>query len=506
MSMKWPWVVRRQDQDKAKTELAALQSRVDESLSTVIPTVDVDFLGDSVLALAVETAEVARMTALQFSTELFKAKQRISTIFNTVTDSVLLLDNKGSIVSTNPSARVTFGDVKGPMCKLLENPKAYAHAVTIECRRFYKYLTSLGCTEPAALRSAYMSYVASGRAYFVGTSREIKAFNARAHLFDFEFTAHLLNPEDVAEEWLLIIVGRDVTEKSRVARELQRSHRLQDAILRSVPSPMFYATQGYTIDWANPLMVAMFGEITGKDYRQVFPDLAETFATCGHASLQIRLESNLGLRHFLVSQARVCVDKCVNDCGVVVTFVDVTDVETHKSKIAEQERDIQAIIDTLPDLVFVVNKNSIERHNATAAPMLNNPEFMRHFGHLKVSAVKPMVRDSVDHMDGKTHVTWHALQVSLGDERALVVVRVECHLSKVVAALSPETPSHMFVFDADGNFVFKTEDFARKCSANNIRSLENVGGNVRVGDDLMRLQVVRAENYYVGFANAISNP
>ena len=190
------------------------------------------------LGRLLHSKELIRRKVDEKTRELKESESKNKAIlFNTV-DAILTIDDKGIIQSFNPAAELMFGyDITEVISQnvnmLMPEPYKSQHDDYID------------------------SFIHTGEAKFIGTTRELKAVRADGSVFPIELS---VSEVELQNGKLFSGIIRDVTQQKEDEAALKEAMQFQDLIKNSIPDYMFVKDSEFRIVQANDAFLKLYPE------------------------------------------------------------------------------------------------------------------------------------------------------------------------------------------------------------------------------------------------------
>jgi two-component system, NtrC family, sensor kinase len=176
---------------------------------------------------------------------------------------------------------------------------------------------------------------------------------------------------------------QDITESKHAQEVMDNQSRFFQEILEAIPNPVFYKDISHAYIGCNKAFSAFFGrtaeEIPGKTISDITPEeLAQEsgdadrkiIETHSHVNYETRLLRNDGqIRTVLVTKAPFT-DSAGLLCGIVGTFVDVTEQRLMDEQVKKAKREWEETLDSLKDFVILTDaQHRVRRCNRLLCDM-----------------------------------------------------------------------------------------------------------------------------------------
>lgn len=526
-----------------QTEPDVLEHVLKRLKSPVIRASDIDRVGEScanIEAIAKSVMDAAETTVSDLQHELSKAHRRVDFISSTITDGVITLDHKGSILSLNSAALAMFcmpsdRDIIGQRATTFISESKDSNLVERESVRLNAYMTEHVRSLPESKRSPdvyrnlYKAFVSGKKCRFAGHAHEV-TFQHNELALLLELTAHLINPEEPFKQWTYIVIVRDVGRRKAEIRELRNSDLFQKALLQSIPLPMFYTDSNYVIKWSNSQFIELFGKsLMGRSCLDCFDGRVVKFLSEDVPATLALATMAKGQPRDMIFNRSVIRDSDNFKAGVVCTILDTTDLNDVQLVHESLVRDFTKLAEVLPDAITIGRQSDIDMCNPAARTLLTASEYEKHHSALDTDVTEdsPMVRANIAFIVDGVVRTYDVIKVLLDNARILTVGRDITEIVSVRTAYQSLCTAFdaldcpVFLADAEFRIVYFNRKFADLfspatgmhvhellgCDSSCVtRWNEHVAGEVVAGTITIRgrdcsLRVVRSPstNCYAGF-------
>lgn len=178
------------------------------------------------------------VTARQETEQLHTSETRLRSILSVAIDAILVIDEGGVIIQTNPAAGRIFGytveELTGKPVTLIM-PEAFR----AEHPRFLE------------------RYLHTGVPHIIGTVREVQGIRQDGTLFPCELS--VAESREEAHHHIFVGIIRDITERKALQTELESARARLETILNTVPTPLFVIGPDHHIIIANDTARAFYG-------------------------------------------------------------------------------------------------------------------------------------------------------------------------------------------------------------------------------------------------------
>jgi PAS domain S-box-containing protein len=285
-----------------------------------------------VLMVAVETDVTERVRAQE-------QLQRQARVLETVAEAVLMVDTEGTIVLTNPALDAALGYERG---ELVGKPMGVLSGLSQEAHQRV-FQEQVQAVRQSGLHAG--DYVARRKD---GTMIELETRSRGLSR---------------GEEFYLIVVGQDVTERKRAEVALRQSEETLRVFLNAIPAPAFLLDREGTILLDNPSLACSlgFGKVSfvgknafellsgpvGERRKAMFEEVIRTRQPQQHEDMR-------GGRHFMNFESPV-LDAVGNVTRVAVFALDITERKHAEWALAKQEALYRTLFELSPDGILLEN-------------------------------------------------------------------------------------------------------------------------------------------------------
>lgn len=203
------------------------------------------------LPLAIESVLKLKNERLK----LKESEEKFRLITTSAQDGIIMIDNEGRISYWNPAAEKIFGysfeEAKNKeMHRLLAPPKYYQqHAM------------------------AFLHFQKTGEGPLLGKVVELESVKKDGTPIDIELS---LAGMQLSEGYGAVGIVRDISERKKAENEIKRQYYFIDAMLNSIPIPLFYKDIEGKYLGCNETFSELFGksaeEIRGKTVKELWPE------------------------------------------------------------------------------------------------------------------------------------------------------------------------------------------------------------------------------------------
>jgi hypothetical protein len=157
----------------------------------------------------------------------------------------------------------------------------------------------------------------------------------------------------------------DITERKQTESILRRNHRFTEALLKSIPTPVFFKdTQGRYIG-CNEAFSQQMGMssayINGKTAMELWPgELSEMYhqkdmqllETTDHQIYEFKIRDKEGIEHDVIFAKDTFCDETGAVAGIIGAYVDITERKLAEEKLLESKMRLRQVIDLVPHFIF----------------------------------------------------------------------------------------------------------------------------------------------------------
>jgi PAS domain S-box-containing protein len=256
---------------------------------------------------------------------------RHRTIIQSLADSIVVIDERGRIQSFSPSAEKSFGyraeEVVGKNVSILMPPP--------DRERHDGYLREY--VETGWASGAQERSLLTGNAQIVRPERETVAVRKDGTRFPVRL---LVSEVDTGRERFFVGMLSDLSDRKRLEREVADRAAFQEALLQSIPYPMFVVDASGQFLSCNAPHAQTFGmtsaALRGKtirdlpylaleDREQLFRDTQEVIRDGGRYSHELTVTDTAGEPHVAIFSADGFRTSAGGPGGLIGLLVDITD-------------------------------------------------------------------------------------------------------------------------------------------------------------------------------------
>ena len=277
-------------------------------------------------------------------TERLRAQEQIqmqARVLESMAEAVLLVDEAGTIVLTNPALDAMLGYEQG---RLPGQPMSNVtgHSLEEHRRDFRRTLTEVKAHGSSA--GEYLARRKDGSLIEVEIRSSGVKFGGRFHL---------------------VIVGQDITARKQSEQALRQSEETLRAFLSSVPTPALLLDREGTILVCNEVLSRSLGlpagEVSGKKIFDLLePDVGERrramFDQVIRSRQPAQFEDTRAGRHFM-NFANPVLDPASNVTRVAALALDITERKRAELALAKQEELYRTLFELSPDGILLEDLN-----------------------------------------------------------------------------------------------------------------------------------------------------
>lgn len=213
------------------------------------------------------TRDQAKQIAARMSSELERAKMRVTLISDSLMDPLLSVDAHGIIVSTNQTAERILGftstDLVGQSVNFLISNSSHDYALLFreEAQKYINYVNKFRPTNIVEYRDLYRNYAMAEGNDFLNRTKEIRCATREGKSLPAEMYANILNVDsEEADNVIFLVVFRDTSEQVAAITEVESLTQFQMTLLSALPNPVFYKDSDMRIKGSN----TAFDTFTGR--------------------------------------------------------------------------------------------------------------------------------------------------------------------------------------------------------------------------------------------------
>lgn len=302
------------------------------------------------------TKDQAKQIATQLSSELERAKIRVSIISDSLMDPLISLDANGIIVSTNQTAERILGftstDLVGKSVNFLisNSSSDYASIFREEASRYIEYVDTLRPSTLVEYRDLYRNYVLSKVSNFLNVKHSVHCTKRSGGTMPAELYANILNVDcESPDNIIFLAIFRDTSEQKAAQSEVESLTQFQLSLLTALPNPVYYKDSNLKIIGSNRAFDVFINQksesFIGKTNAELFPqDLAISLDSIDadlkdSSSPDMQLHK-LEFQSAMMPESRSVMLYCTalrsksgEFKGVLATIVDLTEIDSmHRFK------------------------------------------------------------------------------------------------------------------------------------------------------------------------------
>ncbi len=283
---------------------------------------------------------------------LKESELKLSSIANSARDAIILLDHTGNIVFWNPAAEKMFG---------------YSQSEVIHKNLHHLIAPAKYIKEH---KRGFADFKNSGDGPIIGKTTELKAITKNNNIIPVEIS---LAPTKINNQWGATGIIRDITERKLAEEKLHASEKLQETILKSMPSGFIMIDDSYKIVKVNDRVC----QITGYTREELEGQLCNMVCPKGQKSQECIILSK-GERSFSGVDTLI---KCKNNQTTPIlknaqtinidgktylleSFIDIgarkkaeQELIKAKNKAQESEQKFSAFMKYIPGSAFIKDKD-----------------------------------------------------------------------------------------------------------------------------------------------------
>jgi PAS domain-containing protein len=319
------------------------------------------------------TRDQAKQIVSRMSSELERAKMRVSLISDSLMDPLISIDANGFIVSTNQTAERILGftstDLIGKSVNFLISNSTQDYAVLFkeEALRYIAYVDSMRPTTMVEYRDLYRDYVTGNSTEFLNKKKSVSCVTRSGNILPAEMFANILNVDsETPDNIIFLVIFRDTSEQVAAISEVESLTQFQLSLLAALPNPVFYKDSSFKIIGSNQAFDAFINkkpsDFIGKTNADLFPkDLESTINSIEDDlkdqdapdiqihKLDFRTLDNTEVREVMM-YCTALRSKSQEFKGVLATFVDLTDLLSMK-------RFKETLLSSIPAPVYYLDRD-----------------------------------------------------------------------------------------------------------------------------------------------------
>ncbi len=171
------------------------------------------------------------------------------------------------------------------------------------------------------------------------------------------------------ENFTLTII-RDITERKNGDAIRRRNHQFTEALLKSIPTPVFFKdTKGLYLG-CNESFSQYIGvsaeDIKGKTVRELWPsDLAEIYhqkdleilENPEHQIYESKISDKDSIIHDIILEKDVFYDETGMVAGIIGSYIDITELKRAEQDLRQSKMRLRQVMDLVPHLIFAKDVN-----------------------------------------------------------------------------------------------------------------------------------------------------
>lgn len=223
------------------------------------------------------TRDQARDIAVRLSSELERARLKVSIISDSIMDPVLSVDSQSVILSANKFAEDVLGwhqDVLvGMDLGTIIGPE-YRKKFSNEALAYTRHLRECKPTDLTSIRDIYRDYVNGSK--LLSKTHSVKCLTGDGSKIVTEMYINILNVDNSDKDNVVfIVIVKDVSQKAATNTEVESLSRLQTSLLAALPNPVFYKDEDLLFFGGNDAFYRFTNlpsaKIFGKSNADIFP-------------------------------------------------------------------------------------------------------------------------------------------------------------------------------------------------------------------------------------------
>ena len=287
-----------------------------------------------VLMVAVEEDVTERLRAQ----EQLKVQARV---LESMAEAVLMLDDSGTILLTNPAADTLLGYERGELVGTS--------------------LLAMSGFAPEEFRRAFVRNLEHVKAHG-STAGEYVVRRKDGSLIEVETR---ISGISVGGRFCLVVVAQDITQRKQAEQALRQSEETLRVFLNALPAPAFLLDRNATIQASNQALWHSLGlpegDVTGKEVFGLLPaEVAKRRRAVFDEVIRTRkpahYEDVRAGRHFVNFDSPV-LDPAGNVMRVAVFALDITERKQAESALARQEALYRTLFELSPDGIVLEDMN-----------------------------------------------------------------------------------------------------------------------------------------------------
>lgn len=206
---------------------------------------------------------------------ILESEDKFRTLANAAHDGVILMDDRGKVIFWSQAATRIFGykaeETMGQELELLIFPLRYHQA----------------------FKNGFENWRPNAEGKWEGETLEVSGLHKEGHEIQIEFSLSFVKMDEV---WNAVSIVRDVTERKRVEEALFRSEYKMRSMMESMSDPCFVCSDSFDVEYANPAMRQIFGDVMGQSCSAKIFKCEEDCPICHHKVIEGAFCSNQEIR------------------------------------------------------------------------------------------------------------------------------------------------------------------------------------------------------------------
>ncbi|MCK9616694.1 MAG: PAS domain S-box protein [Lentimicrobiaceae bacterium] len=314
----------------------AREMHPDTPIIIVTGTISEEAAADSIKAGAWDYVVKERLHRLPIAIEgvlklknerlkLKASEEKFRLITTYAQDGIIMIDNEGKINYWNPGAEKIFG------YSIEEARNKNIHSLLAPSKYHSQHLP------------AFQHFRETGEGPMLGKVVELEALKKDGTIIDIELS---LAGMQLSEGYGAVGIVRDISERKKAENEIKRQYYFIDAMLHSIPVPLFYKdTEGKYLG-CNEAFSEMFGksaeEIRGKTVNELWPE--QYSQTYNEKDMELLRDKSRQRYESVIldkdqKEYQVIYDKAVfyNEkdevAGIIGTFTNITELKKKEAEL-----------------------------------------------------------------------------------------------------------------------------------------------------------------------------
>ena len=172
------------------------------------------------------------------------------------------------------------------------------------------------------------------------------------------------------DERYTITIIRDISERKKTESILKRNYHFTEALLKSIPTPVFFKDRQARYIGCNEAFAEQMGistsDIKGKTSLELWPDeLAQTYHQKDlqlienpfHQIYENKIRDKEGKIRDVIFAKDVFYNESGEVAGIIGAYVDITERKLAEEKLGESEKRLRQVIDLVPHFIFAKDVN-----------------------------------------------------------------------------------------------------------------------------------------------------